>query len=174
MVTGGCSTCGQVKLRQSVAAFGKISSFGPRIRWPKVGPAKCGPIRTILVSMLRRRRHRRLIALLALLGVLFQQVAMATYVCPLGQDGATTSHSLPPCHQVGVADKARCHTHCHPQWASADHPPSPTVPAAILPPTTWIRSAAWQSIECPHEISCAVTARAAAPPITVQHCTFQI
>ena len=37
-----------------------------------------------------RPRHRRWIALVALLGLLFQQLAMANYVCPLDSGGATT------------------------------------------------------------------------------------
>lgn len=131
-----------------------------------------GPFRKIVKL---HRRHRRLIALVALFGLLFQQVAMATYACPLGQSGDLASaSSLPPCHQSGAPDRVRCHTHCHPLQASSDHPLNPTVPAAILPPTTWLRAAAWQSESISRNTRCDVIARATAPPITIQHCTFQI
>ena len=128
---------------------------------------------------LRRQRHRRWIALIALLGLLFQQLAMATYVCPVdGRTAATVSASSdeqPPCHQAQATDKARCHAHCHPMTPSADHAATPTVPAAILPPTTWLRAAAWQPRMCADlAVAHEVAARAAAPPLTVRHCTFQI
>lgn len=122
-----------------------------------------------------RRRQSRLIAFLALLGLLFQQFAMATYVCPIERTmGSVEASSLPPCHQSGNADRVRCHTHCHPLQASSDRAPIPTVPMAILPPTTWLRSAAWQPGPFRDDIRCEVTARATAPPLTIQHCTFQI
>jgi hypothetical protein len=122
-----------------------------------------------------RTRQRRFIALLALLGLLFQQVVKATYACPLGQSGDPMSaSSSPPCHQSGAADRVRCHTHCHPLQASSDHPPNPTVPAAILPPTTWLRAAARRSDSVHQNFRRDVIARATAPPLTIQHCTFQI
>ena len=122
-----------------------------------------------------RHRHRRLIALLALFGLLFQQLAMAAYVCPREQDAAwAAAAATPPCHESATTDRARCHTHCHPLQAASDHPPLPTVPAAMLAPTTWLRAAAWQPDTTTRRPLCEVTARAAAPPLTVQHCTFQI
>ena len=123
---------------------------------------------------LARRRHRRWIALIALLGLLFQQLAMATYVCPIEQTG-TVAMGMPSCHPSGsTGDRARCHTHCHPLVAASDHPPIQTVPAAILPPTTWLRSAAWHPVIAHVDPPCDVLARATAPPISIQHCTFQI
>lgn len=125
--------------------------------------------------IIRRHRHRRLLALFALLGLLFQQLAMATYVCPIERDmSATAASTLPPCHQSGTADRARCHSHCHPQIANSDHPPQPSVPAAMLPPTTWLRAAAWLPELATAVLPCELIARANAPPITIQHCTFQI
>jgi hypothetical protein len=121
-----------------------------------------------------RTRQRRFIALLALLGLLFQQVAMAAYVCPIEQSGTTVDVSnLPSCHEAG-SDRIRCQTHCHPQPASFDQAPVLTVPAAILPHTTWVRSAIWRPDLVGHELPCEVTVRAAAPPLTIQHCTYQI
>jgi hypothetical protein len=122
-----------------------------------------------------RHRHRRLIALLALFGLLFQQLAMAAYACPMDQDGVmAAAASKPPCHESATPDRVRCHSHCHPQQASPDRAPTLTVPAAILPPTTWVRAAAWHSTTFRDETTCEVTARAAAPPITIRNCTFLI
>ena len=58
-----------------------------------------------------------LIALFALCGMLFQQLAVAAYVCDLEFASARSAihdeDPLPPCHE-GAKDKARCHAHCHP------------------------------------------------------------
>jgi len=123
-----------------------------------------------------RHRHRRWIALLALLGIFFQQFAMAAYVCPIDQsrDGAAASAAaLPPCHSAATSDKSRCHQHCHPLAQSAEHASVPVLPAALLPPTTWLRHAT--VVPNPGgSYSDAIEARSTAPPLTIQHCTFQI
>jgi len=119
-----------------------------------------------------RPRHRRWIALVALLGLLFQQLAMAAYVCPIEARQASTSAEHARCHANVAVDKARCHQHCSPQPPSPDHPPAPTVPA-LLPATTWPDAAIAAVLDRGFEDT-DVTARAAAPPLTVQHCTFQI
>ena len=49
----------------------------------------------------------------------------------------------------------------------------PSVPAALLPATTWLRGPIAQSDSYDVAV-CAVEARATAPPLTIQHCTFQI
>jgi hypothetical protein len=124
----------------------------------------------------RHRRHRPWIALIALFGLLFQQLAMAAYSCPLERDAtaAAAAVSNPPCHQPNTTDKARCHEHCHPLTSSSDHSSPPTVPAAILPPTTWDRSASWRNVIGWYDVVRDVVARATAPPLNIQHCTFQI
>ncbi len=124
--------------------------------------------------LFRRRRHRRWIALIALLGLLFQQLAMAAYVCPLESgDGGniTASSDIPPCHTSD--DQARCHQHCHPLQLSLDHPSNPTV-AALLPATTWLYEPVHRNRGGNRAISFEVIARATAPPLNIQHCTFQI
>ncbi len=126
---------------------------------------------------IRRLRHRRCIALIALFGLLFQQLAMAAYVCPIevgAPVAALSSDDALPCHQAQNPDRARCHVHCHPLTPSADHAPTLTVPAALLPATTWLRAAARSLPANAFDVAAEVTARAAAPPLTVQHCTFQI
>jgi hypothetical protein len=124
----------------------------------------------------RRHRHRPWIALVALFGLLFQQLAMAAYSCPLDRDAtaAAAAVSNPPCHQSNTTDKARCHEHCHPLTSSSDHSSPPTVPPAILPPTTWDRTASWQADCAWKDVDREVIARATAPPLNIQHCTFQI
>lgn len=124
----------------------------------------------------RRCRIRRRIALVVLLGLLFQQWAMATYVCPLERGDvarmATTS-TVPPCHSQSTADKARCHQHCHPPAQSSDHASAP-VPPALLPGTTWPHEPGIAGIGLRAIIGYDIDARATAPPLTILHCTFQI
>ena len=130
----------------------------------------------VLPSMQLRHRRYRWLALVAIFGLLFQQLAMAAYVCPLERDATAGMDAAanPPCHQAGTTDKARCHQHCHPQTTSPDHSPPLTVPPAILPPTTWQRAMARQDQGDRVAFHREITAWATAPPITVRHCTFQI
>ena len=120
-------------------------------------------------------RRRRRIAWIALFGLLFQQLAMAAYVCPIETRGALVAAvtELPPCHLEESADRARCHEHCHPLAQSSDHAPAPTVPAALVPAATWSREVAMPDPIAYAERS-EVLARAAAPPVTVRDCTFQL
>jgi len=122
-----------------------------------------------------RRHHRCCIALIALLGLLFQQLAMAAYVCPVdgGNVASNVAAQMPPCHSPDTSDKSRCHQHCHPLAQTSDHASAPAVPAALLPATTWLRAPA---VVAPNQEIRAdnIDARSTAPPLTIQHCTFQI
>jgi hypothetical protein len=121
----------------------------------------------------RRHRHR-LLALFALFGLLFQQVAMATYACPLvSAIAAAEAAASPPCHAAHASDKARCQQHCRPAAQSVDHAPMPSVPPALLPATTWLRAAP-VDLRLSEVATGAIEARATAPPLTVRDCTFQI
>ena len=128
--------------------------------------------------LFRRHRHRRCIALIALLGLLFQQLAMAAYVCPLEPGGVPTANAtseMAPCQSPDTTDKTRCQQHCHPlAQTSADHAASLTVPPALLPATTWSREFSTTRIDLPERIAYDVDPRSTAPPLTIQHCTFQI
>lgn len=127
--------------------------------------------------LFRRHRQRRSIALIALLGLLFQQLAMAAYVCPLESGGVATASAasqMAPCQSPDTTDKIRCQQHCHPLAQSSDHAPVLTVPPALLPATTWSREFQTTRIDLPERIACDIDARATAPPLNIQHCTFQI
>jgi len=127
--------------------------------------------------MLFRRRHRRWIALIALFGLLFQQVAMATYACPLeigDVENVAATSQMPPCGSPSTGDNTRCQQHCHPLAQTSDHAPLPSVPAAILPATTWSREIDTTRVGPREFTACEIDAHATAPPLTIQHCTFQI
>ena len=122
----------------------------------------------------RRRRHRRWIALIALLGLLFQQLAMAAYVCPIdGMTVASERAAMPSCDSPAASDPARCGQHCHPLTPSFDQSPQLTVPP-LLPATTWVIAPARSVPEAGRHAARDLIARATAPPLNIQHCTFQI
>lgn len=124
----------------------------------------------------RRHRHHHWVALLALIGLLFQQFAMAAYVCPqeIAIATALAPPETPPCHTPDAADQARCHEHCHPTIASADHAPALTVPPAMLPATTWLRGDVRSELPGHTTPEYASRARSQPPSLGIQHCTFQI
>jgi hypothetical protein len=127
--------------------------------------------------LFRRYRQRRSIALIALLGLLFQQLAMAAYVCPMESSrvaSAIATAGMAPCQAPDMTDKARCQQHCHPLAQTSDHAAALTVPPALLPATTWSRQFRVTHVDLPERIACDVDRRATAPPLNIQHCTFQI
>jgi hypothetical protein len=127
--------------------------------------------------LFRRQAFRRRIALIALLGLLFQQWAMASYVCPLERGdvvGVATASVVPPCHSPTITDKTRCHQHCHPPAQTSDHASTPNFPPALPPATSWLRQFAAVASDVPNPVVCDIDVRATAPPLTIQYCTFQI
>ena len=116
------------------------------------------------------RRRRRIVALIALCALLFQQLAMAAYACPMDQMRAQAAPMK--CHPAGAADAARCQEHCHPLTASTGHAAPPAIPAALLPPLDWPRVAALGADD-----ACARHApppRGADPPPDIRFCRLLI
>lgn len=88
--------------------------------------------------MPRRASQRLRIAALVIFCLLFQQAALAAYLCPLEQMPAETSAMAEHCAEMGMDEAqdnpALCEKHCAPDvLATADHA-SPTVPALALAP----------------------------------------
>jgi hypothetical protein len=86
--------------------------------------------------LFRRHRHRHWIALIALLGLLFQQLAMATYICPMESGGTATTDAISdtaPWRCPDSTEKMRCLQHCHPlhRRRTTHQPHDPA--AALLP-----------------------------------------
>lgn len=93
-----------------------------------------------IASMMRlSRRHRCRIALLAMMCLLLQQLALAAYACPLEQIPADTSAMAEHCAEMGMQpaqdNPALCAKHCAPDLSTAaDHVTKLSVPALALPP----------------------------------------
>jgi hypothetical protein len=85
------------------------------------------------------RRTRLRIALLALCALLFQQLALAAYACPLPASAApmTAMASMPGCAGMplmGAHGAQFCVQHCAQQTPAPQDARLPTVPALALPP----------------------------------------
>ena len=88
-----------------------------------------------------RGRHRFRIALAVVVCLLFQQVAMAAYACPLDRMPADTVAMTRQCASMGMEhvkqSPALCAKHCAPDLSVfADHAAF-AVPPLALPPATF-------------------------------------
>lgn len=90
--------------------------------------------------MTRRTRHRLRIALLAIICLLSQQVALAAYFCPLDQMPAQTEAMAEPCAEMAMAQQqdkdnpVLCQKHCSPDFTVTTDAAKLSVPPLALPP----------------------------------------
>ncbi|WP_244858568.1 MULTISPECIES: hypothetical protein [Lysobacteraceae] len=87
--------------------------------------------------MTRRARHRLRIALLAIVCLLFQQAALAAYLCPIEQMPAGMAAMAGHCAEMGM-DLARdnpalCDKHCNPEHSVVVDTVKLSVPPLALP-----------------------------------------
>jgi len=115
--------------------------------------------------MIIRTRHRRWFALLALLGLLFQQVAIAGYRCPMQDVSAASVHmggGTSGCECSDDSDRARCEQHCAPDLlTSSDHAPGVPSLAATLP--SWLDGSSPDRRVSNAALGATMSARAASP-----------
>ncbi|WP_036171175.1 hypothetical protein [Noviluteimonas dokdonensis] len=92
--------------------------------------------------MTRRARHRLRIALLAVFCLLFQQAALAAYLCPLEQMPAEMTGMAEHCAEMGMEqardNPALCEKHCNPEHSVAADLVKLSVPSLALPASTAI------------------------------------
>lgn len=88
-------------------------------------------------AMTRRTRHRLRIAFLVIVCLLFQQAALAAYLCPIEQMPAEVSAMSEHCAEMGMAQKqdnpALCEKHCNPDHSVAADAVKLSVPPLALP-----------------------------------------
>jgi hypothetical protein len=131
--------------------------------------------------MFARRRCRLINVLFALVSLLFMQMAVAGYACPMdGQAGemAAMAEAGMPCagemFPIDAQQPALCHAHCQSAEQAADKVqaamPAITVAAGfayVLEPIQ-VSSPAFPSAQAP------LLLRSTAPPIAVRNCCFRI
>lgn len=129
---------------------------------------------------MRHPLRRRWVVWFALLGLLFQQAAMAAYVCPLGvaaefgiaRSAGTDDRSS--CEQMAMPDALRCQQHCSPQQVAPPSPPVTDVPAALPAALPSFVSLEVLGTRAPDVDRTPLHCRATAPPLTVRDCSFQL
>ncbi|MES2535575.1 MAG: hypothetical protein V4632_06845 [Pseudomonadota bacterium] len=125
-------------------------------------------------------RSRLIAALLALVSMLFMQLALAGYVCP----GATTGpgvesavmSDMPDCQSMDMEQPSLCQAYGQAGNQSLDKPNLPQVQPFIPAALTLVLLA----VKLTADISATVQpdafllTRATAPPLAIQHCCFRI
>lgn len=83
----------------------------------------------------RRRSRVVRFALVVLLSLLFQQVAIASYACPIDQMPAQVGAVMDDCQGMDSPDpQALCEKHCNPDDSTTPDVRAAQVPPVLLPP----------------------------------------
>lgn len=138
--------------------------------------------------MIALRRHRLFTVLVALVSLLFMQLAVAGYVCPVGMSGTKaegtkiSAHAGMPCAvsmsetSIDDAQPALCHAHCQSDQQSADTyqlPDLPVMPA--IAPVFGQQDVLLISRGTPSQsVLPLLLQRTTAPPLSVRNCCFRI
>jgi hypothetical protein len=128
------------------------------------GPVK--PSRTI----------RYVAAIIAVISLLFTQLALAAYSCPgMAPGAASGAHAMAGCTGMDMEQPALCHAHDKAVQQSLDKPDVPQVspfiatgPAVVLFAPDAIAPAVLSAPDL-HLLT-----RTTAPPLTIRHCCFRI
>lgn len=127
------------------------------------------------------RPSRFFAVLLAVVSVLFSQLAMAAYACPglpTGQAmamAAETDHAMPDCEQMDNAQPALCHAHVQAGDQTLDKPPSPNVPPTVA--VLLMPAMSGLHLVPPLVVFYADAAglrRSSDPPLSIRNCCFRI
>ncbi len=132
------------------------------------------------------RQHRLIAALIALVSMLFVQLAVAAYACPsrqiaqVAELAATSAHAdehdhANGCEGVDGEKSALCHAHCQPDTQSLDKPQLPDVSPFVglaLVSTIVDPGALFQPIVATRDDL--FLSRITSPPLSIQNCCFRI
>lgn len=132
-------------------------------------------------------KHLRFFAaLLAIVSVLFSQLAVAAYVCPSVADGQlqqsisamqsmADQHSAADCDDMDDTQSSLCRTHCQGDKQSGDKPQTPNLTpsvAIVLVPEMRNDDAVHRSTHT--QVSNFWLTRTSSPPLSIQNCCFRI
>jgi hypothetical protein len=127
------------------------------------------------MHMKLRRSHRIVAALIALASLLFMQLAVAAYACPMQAREAPAPMAMADCHNTDRINPSLCHAHAEATKQSLDKAATPAVQPFIAG-AVLVEVAGLDQL-MPHSVSVApssVPAAGAAPPIAILHCCFRI
>lgn len=127
------------------------------------------------------RRHRLTTVLLALISLLFMQLAVAQYVCPATanttEGGMVMADGVPCTGAMSMAmdeeQPALCHAHCQADKQSFDKFELPSLVAISALPANFTLAAvipafSGAALQAPHLM------HATAPPVAIRNCCFRI
>ena len=127
-------------------------------------------------AMPRRTRRRLQTAFLVIACLLFQQVALAAYFCPMEQMPAETTEMAAHCAEMGMAQQqdnpVLCEQHCNPDHAVATDTVKLSIPALALPPL--IPEPAQTRAVAPHLVPGNTLFARSDPPPRLRFCTLLI
>ena len=130
---------------------------------------------------MRSRSVRLLAALVAAFSLLFAQLAVAAYACPVQAPAKMSAHGgAHPCPGGHCQDMAKqqptlCQAHCHPADSSPDRSAWPPVAqftalaAFVIMPAPRVHDVAQTDV-----FTHPILARATEPPSAIRHCCFRI
>jgi hypothetical protein len=136
--------------------------------------------------MCKSSRHRLFGAFIALIGMVFMQLAVAGYLCPNTNQGPDEvamvmtpdmpdMPDMPGCDKLDPVQPSLCHVQAHANHQSLDKPPlpdvQPFVPGALALVVKSIEPA-YHSPVRPQFGS--LLTHATAPPLSIQNCCFRI
>jgi hypothetical protein len=131
--------------------------------------------------MFARRRCRLITVLFALSSLLFMQLAVAGYVCPMdGQAGemAAMAEAGMPCtgemSPVDAEQPALCHAHCQSDQQAVDKVQTATPVIAVAAGFAYVLEPIQASSRAPRPTQAILLLRSTAPPIAVRNCCFRI
>lgn len=108
-------------------------------------------------------KFRSFAAVLALVCVVFAQLGVAAYACPMGDAGEC-------CMTMDAGEPSLCQAHCQQGDQALDKPVNASVPPAIVVARVVIPEPA----ASPPREPISLLARPTAPCAAVRHCRFQI
>jgi hypothetical protein len=121
-----------------------------------------------------RRSQRVVAALVALFGLLFMQLAVAAYACPMQSPPMAAPMDMADCHGMDKQTPSLCHAHAQSGKQSLDKGSAPTVQpfvaaAVLVEVAAFDRTGPGAGIVPAFE-----SAAGPAPPISILHCCFRI
>jgi hypothetical protein len=131
--------------------------------------------------MFARRRCRLMTVLFALVSLLFMQLAVAGYACPMdGQadEMAAMAQAGIPCagemSPIDTQQPALCYAHCQSDQQAVDKVQTAMPVIAVSPGFAYVLEPIRVSSPTPRAAQAPLLWRSTAPPIAVRNCCFRI
>jgi hypothetical protein len=126
------------------------------------------------------RPLRVVAALIAVFSMLFMQLAVAAYACPMETAGNAKAsvemrQAMPDCSGMDMQQATLCAVHAHPSDQSLDRPQlpavSPFVASGLVATLVQAEVAIAPAFSLPNDT---FLIRSTSPPLAIRHCCFRI